>query len=42
MVIKKGNKELLDVVNKVLQRLIDENKIEEYIIKYSEWVFLMI
>lgn len=36
MVVKKGNKELLDVVNKVLQRLIDENKIEEYIIKYSE------
>ena len=36
MVVKKGNEELLDVVNKVLQRLIDENKIEEYIIKYSE------
>lgn len=36
MVVKKGNQELLDVVNKVLQRLIDENKIEEYIIKYSE------
>ena len=42
MVVKKGNQELLDVVNKVLQRLIDENKIEEYIIKYSEWVFLTI
>lgn len=42
MVVKKGNQELLDVVNKVLQRLIDENKIEEYIIKYSEWIFFMI
>lgn len=36
MIVKKGNKELLDSINKVLQRLIDENKIEEYIIKYSE------
>lgn len=28
--VKKGNQELLDVVNKVLQRLIDEGKIEEF------------
>lgn len=36
MIVKKGNQELLDTINKVLQRLIDENKIEEYVIKYSE------
>ena len=36
MIVKKGNKELLDTINKVLQRLIDENKIEEYILEYSK------
>ena len=34
--VKKGNKELLDQINKVLQRLIDEGKIEEYTINYSK------
>ena len=32
MAVKKGNTELLDTMNTVLQRLIDEGKIEEYII----------
>ncbi len=36
MIVKKGNKELLETINKVLQRLIDENKIEEYILEYSK------
>lgn len=37
MAVKKGNKELLDKINEVLERLINEGKIEEYIIKFSEW-----
>ena len=36
MAVKKGNTELLDAMNTVLQRLIDEEKIEEYIIEYSK------
>ena len=36
MAVKKGNPELLDTMNTVLQRLIDEGKIEEYIIEYSK------
>lgn|SRR5574344_891076 len=36
MAVKKGNNELLKEINKVLQKLIDEGKIEEYTIKYSE------
>lgn len=36
MAVKKGNTELLDAMNTVLQRLIDEGKIEEYIIEYSK------
>lgn len=36
MIVKKGNKELLGKINEVLQRLIDENKIEEYVIEYSK------
>ena len=36
MAVKKGNTELLDTMNTVLQRLIDEGKIEEYIIEYSK------
>lgn len=36
MAVKKGNKELLDEMNKVLQRLMDEGKIDEYILKYSK------
>ncbi|MEG0022496.1 MAG: ABC transporter substrate-binding protein [Bacilli bacterium] len=34
--VKKGNKELLKEINKVLQRLIDEGKINEFTIKYSK------
>ena len=34
--VKKGNKELLDKINKVLERLINEGKIEEYTINYSK------
>ena len=33
--VKKGNKELLDIINKVLERLMKEGKIEEYIINHS-------
>ncbi len=33
--VKKGNTELLDSINTVLNRLIEEGRIEEYIIKYS-------
>ena len=36
MAVKKGNTELLDTMNTVLQRLIDEGKVEEYIIEYSK------
>lgn len=36
MAVKKGNKELLDQINKVLERLINEGKIEEYTVKFSE------
>lgn len=36
MAVKKGNKELLDQINKVLERLISEGKIEEYTVKFSE------
>ena len=36
MAVKKGNTELLDTKNTVLQRLRDEGKIEEYIIEYSK------
>ena len=33
--IPKGNKDLVDLVNKVVQNLLDEGKIEEWIIYYS-------
>lgn len=33
--VKKGNKELLDAINKTLARLLEEGKIEEYIAKHS-------
>lgn len=33
--VQKGNKELLKQINEVLQRLMNENKIEEYIINHS-------
>lgn len=36
MVVKKGNKELLDAINVVLQKLKDEGKIDEFIIKHTE------
>lgn len=36
MVVKKGNKELLDAINTVLQKLKDEGKIDEFIIKHTE------
>lgn len=36
MVVKKGNKELLDAINMVLQKLKDEGKIDEFIIKHTE------
>lgn len=36
MIVKKGNKELLDKINEVLQKLVDENKIEKYVIEYSK------
>lgn len=36
MVVKKGNGELLSTINKVLNRLKDEGKIDEYIIKHIE------
>ena len=36
MVVKKGNKELLDAINMVLQNLKDEAKIDEFIIKHTE------
>lgn len=32
--VKKGNTELLNVINKVMQRLIDEGKIDEYTMKH--------
>lgn len=32
--VKKGNTELLDTINKVMQRLIDEGKIDEYTMKH--------
>lgn len=35
MIVKKGNEELLEKINKVLQRLIDEGKIDSYIINHS-------
>lgn len=36
MAVKKGNTELLEKINKVLKKLMDEGKIEEYIIRFSE------
>lgn len=35
MVVKKGNKELLDTINMVLERLISEGKIDSYVIKHT-------
>lgn len=36
MVVKKGNKELLDAINTVLEKLKNEGKIDEYIINHTE------
>ena len=34
--LPKGNPELLDVINTVLQRLLSENKIEQWVLQFSE------
>lgn len=36
MVVKKGNEELLSTVNKVLERLMEEGKIDSWTIEYSK------
>lgn len=36
MAVKKGNKELLNVINEVLQELLDEGKIVEWTIEYTK------
>lgn len=36
MVVKKGNTELLNKINEVLTRLMNEGKIDEFILKYTE------
>ena len=36
MVVKKGNKELLDKINSVLEKLKNEGKIDEFIINHTE------
>lgn len=35
IIVDKGNKELLEIVNKVITRLKEEGKIEEYVLKHS-------
>lgn len=35
MIVRKGNSELLNVINKVLSRLKEEGKIEEFVIKHT-------
>jgi len=36
VVVPKANKDLLDLINKVVKRLVDGGKIEEWVIKYGE------
>lgn len=36
MIVKKGNIELLNAINEVLKKLLEEGKIEEFVIKHSE------
>lgn len=36
MIVKKGNEELLNLVNKVINRLISEGKLDEFIIEFTE------
>ena len=35
MIVKKGNSEMLSVINKVLDRLIQEGKIEQFVINHT-------
>ncbi len=35
MIVQKGNKELLDVINKVINKLKDEGKIDEFILNHT-------
>lgn len=35
MIVQKGNKELLDAINKVIKRLKDEGKIDEFILNHT-------
>ena len=35
MIVKKGNKQLLDSINKVLERLVSEGRISEYVINHT-------
>lgn len=36
MVVKKDNKELLDAINKVLERLVNDGKIDDFIIEHTK------
>lgn len=36
MIVKKGNKELLDTINKVIDRLKSEGKIDEFVLNHTE------
>ena len=36
MIVKKGNTELLNAINEVLKKLVEEGKIEEFVINHSE------
>ena len=36
VVVPKDNKDLLDVINNVVKKLLDEKKIEEWVVQYSE------
>ena len=36
MAVKKGNTDLLEKINTILQKLMDDGKIEEYVINHSE------
>lgn len=36
IIVDKGNKELLDIINRVIKRLSDEGKIDEFIIHHSK------
>ena len=36
MIVKKGNQELLNVINNVINRLINEGKIDKYILEYTK------